>query len=820
MPLRSVYTIDVDDGAFKAFHATFEKYQRAVHKLPAVWSQISKTQSAGKNAFADMAAALMAQSELLHRARADAEGMSRATANTGRAMANLARHTKEVAGNLISATGSLLKWTGVTTIASGLVGGGSLYGLDRLAQTGTGIRLSSLALGISPAQQQASQLWGTALGIDSGGLMARIQHAQQSAEGRIALLGLGMNGANQNPAEMIYPMLQRVQAMARQHRGPFLENWMNVSHVTDLFSMPEVNRIANMSPQELQKWAQKEAQQQKSLSDLRDENVKKWQELNATLDQSWQKIKDIFITKMSTLAGDDGPISKLSKAATGVVAAFMNGPGFEKLIKDVTAALDKFAKWVGSDTFSKDVEEFVSGVGQMASVVGNFVARFSGLFGGPSEGGGTGGSSPRAEAGGPPTKGSDVVGLVGMGAGLWAGSKFGPWGAVIGTLLGAAVTGAGTDSLPLKSDGTIDRKRLLGSGQLYRDMPGLDPAYHGSPAIDDVWGRLRSWLLGDSSIAPRVKLDTTGESPYRMLNEALGLGPGGSGTVPGWAAFGTRGGANGPGGPSRSRPITGNEYARYQQYYDYLTKTEGLTPEQATGMIAGGIRPESSGNPGAYNPNDAGSPSGGLFQWHAGRLTSMTGALGPSWSANWQGQLHYAVQEMKRIDPDYFNPGGTAAAKASEWTSRFEVPRNTAAQAALRASGAPSLFERFTRAVSSVLSTPANADALLRRHSPALVGATGVLWNSRGEAYSDTLGRMSADEKAHQAAAYSSIKESLRTRKPWYGDSPTAKPYWPPEYGPPPAGVNLHVVHPSGVTVNVEHSTGGVAPIIANQTGR
>ncbi len=84
--------------------------------------------------------------------------------------------------------------------------------------------------------------------------------------------------------------------------------------------------------------------------------------------------------------------------------------------------------------------------------------------------------------------------------------------------------------------------------------------------------------------------------------------------------------------------------------YNYLRTKHGVDHVHAMGILAN-IQGESRFRPGAYNDNDRGGPSGGLFQHHdkgwngAGRFSSMKKFVGSDWQSNWKGQIDYAMTE-------------------------------------------------------------------------------------------------------------------------------------------------------------------------------
>ena len=76
-------------------------------------------------------------------------------------------------------------------------------------------------------------------------------------------------------------------------------------------------------------------------------------------------------------------------------------------------------------------------------------------------------------------------------------------------------------------------------------------------------------------------------------------------------------------------------------------RSKGYSYAATCGILAN-IACESNFNPAAYNPNDNGSPSGGICQWHLGRLTNMISYCGggDKWKSDLNGQLNFMMTEL------------------------------------------------------------------------------------------------------------------------------------------------------------------------------
>lgn len=104
-------------------------------------------------------------------------------------------------------------------------------------------------------------------------------------------------------------------------------------------------------------------------------------------------------------------------------------------------------------------------------------------------------------------------------------------------------------------------------------------------------------------------------------------------------------------------------------------------PQHVAEGIAANARIESSFIPGAYNPDDKGSPSAGLFQAHEERLASLEKAV-PDWRTNVAGQMQWAWDQVHGGDPvatahwnEIMNAPDAQTAGVL-WRTYFERPAN------------------------------------------------------------------------------------------------------------------------------------------------
>src|SRR6266403_589879 len=154
----SILEIDVRDQAFKDFQALFAKYQHQVDSMPGAWGKIDSAVNKATNPFSKIGAIIDGTAEKIRKAETAQAKFKAAATGTGKVFGVMAQSTKSIAGHLKNATMQLLKWASLTTLFSGLIGGGGLFGIARLAQSASNSRRESQGLGITPGEHEAAKV--------------------------------------------------------------------------------------------------------------------------------------------------------------------------------------------------------------------------------------------------------------------------------------------------------------------------------------------------------------------------------------------------------------------------------------------------------------------------------------------------------------------------------------------------------------------------------------------------------------------------------------------------------------------------------------
>lgn len=378
MTVKSIISIDVDDGAFTRFKSIFDKYEQQLAKMPGAWAQVTKTIDGSKKTFDEIVAAMIAknvQVQLYAEAQKKADA---ATSSSARSWRDMARSTRDVAGNVTKATRELLKWSALTGVFTGLLGAGGLFGIDRMAASVAAGRRSSLGLGVGYGQQQA---FGINFGrfVDPGGFLGRVADAKSDWSKRWAFSALGVDQKsinNRDPSELGAEILGK--AKTSFDRGDQSQQYAQAHGLLEFFSMEDLRRLHNMSKEELAA-AQGGFRKDRRALDLDAGTQRAWTDFAAQMSRAGQGIENTFVRGLVKLKD---PLEHLSIGFEKAVEAFAKSPAVEKWIAGAATGLEKFAGYIGTPEFEKNVQGLVSGLGDLVSAVGSAVKWFGTKFGG------------------------------------------------------------------------------------------------------------------------------------------------------------------------------------------------------------------------------------------------------------------------------------------------------------------------------------------------------------------------------------------------------------------------------------------------------
>ncbi|HDL7803195.1 TPA: hypothetical protein ACVHP4_004227 [Yersinia enterocolitica] len=388
MAAKSIIDIDVNDDKFQSFMEKFNEYQNALNDLPDAWRGVaqgigdteketakarSELQGVAKS-FSDGAAAILSinsgldrLNDSLDKANKNQSGFNKNAGAAKKFLSGATKDAKSLAGHIKDATTSLISWGSILGLFSGLIGAGGLFGINRLASGAASQRFTALGLGTTSGGLDSSAInYQRALSNPTGTLGA-IRDSQLDLSKRWQFQAMGINNPDQDPAKLLPQMI-------RNARDIFVKNGSNLqgaeAHgLTNFFTLDDLNRFKNMSDAEIDSM-EKQSQKDAVRLQLTDQQLKQWQDFNVQLDLSNRSIRNAFVTGLAPLAPSLG---KLSDAVSGAIDTFLQSPELGKWIDGLSQGIQKFGNYLSSPQFKSDVDDFMSKVERMGTLIGNVV---------------------------------------------------------------------------------------------------------------------------------------------------------------------------------------------------------------------------------------------------------------------------------------------------------------------------------------------------------------------------------------------------------------------------------------------------------------
>lgn len=346
MAVKSVITVDLDTAAFDKFKSAFDAFSDQVQKV-----------------------------------RVEARQIGGGFGGVASVWREAASHAQSFAGYIASATASILKWG---SILGGLVGVGSLWGLDRLAIAAGEQRRLALGLGASPGEIRG---FGATYGrvVDPGQFLGAVNQALTDVQKRVGLYGAGLTEADirgRDTGQVAAELLPALKRLADQTPTSLLGQVLSARHLDQFIGLEDFQRLKNTPLAEINSYQQQYQARRRDL-ELTKQQQKAWQDLQVQLHFAGLSIEQTLIRGLTPLAPQ---IERLSKSFTDLVDAFLKSPTVKGWIDDLSAGLETFARYIGTPEFKSDVGSFVSGIGRMAISIKGWLQYF-GVLSSPNTGG-------------------------------------------------------------------------------------------------------------------------------------------------------------------------------------------------------------------------------------------------------------------------------------------------------------------------------------------------------------------------------------------------------------------------------------------------
>jgi Transglycosylase SLT domain len=394
MATKSIIDIDVNDQAFTRFLDAFRAYSGELAGTSAAWARanaaanatagsVKDTATATTEAAAgarDVAVSTTAAAAAAQQMSVAFHGQVQFITNAGKSQLagthaakeqaghwnSMARSAKGFASHIGDATRSLLRWASLTGLISGILGGGGLFGIDRLATSAGDQKRSTMGLGVTPGEKAAFETnYGRV--VDPGAVLGGVNEALIDPNKRSALYGAGLTERDlkgKDAAQVSVEALSSIKKLVDHTNTNMLGALLTARHLDQLgLSEQDLQRLKNTPSSELDKY-RTDYDRDKQTMDLDKPTTNAWQDLQVQLKRAGTEIENTFIKGLTPLAK---PLEDLSKGFTDLVASLLQSPEIKKWIESLAGGLEHLSQEIGTEEFKKSVTGIVDSLAHLTA---------------------------------------------------------------------------------------------------------------------------------------------------------------------------------------------------------------------------------------------------------------------------------------------------------------------------------------------------------------------------------------------------------------------------------------------------------------------
>ena len=328
---RPIITIEVDDTAFENFKRKFEAFK----------------QGAGINVLASGAAGMFRASDI--------PGMS------------LVRGIETLSARILTLTRTMTSFG--LRIASGEVLGIGMLGYSAFFRY-----REATGLGVTPGQLSAFAAYYSPL-VSGKDVLSRVANARNDLSMRpyLARLGVGQGElASQSNDQIAVSIVERAAQLWKN--GPQTTQFAEAMGLTQFFSMEDLRRMGQMTPEQLRRMhgQMNAAEGQLNFSP---EIAQQWNDLTVQLRKAGVQIDTVLIKDLSRLAQ---PLAHLSDVIVNTLDSFLNNADMPGEIDKLGHGIEWVASEIASGDFQAGVKTFAGNIVIAAEGLANF-AKMMGL---------------------------------------------------------------------------------------------------------------------------------------------------------------------------------------------------------------------------------------------------------------------------------------------------------------------------------------------------------------------------------------------------------------------------------------------------------
>lgn len=354
MAVKSVIDIEVNDADFQRYAESFKKYQSDLKGQPEMWSKVSETAGSAAGAAAEMGAAIGAAFFALHKISGENDALTQHSKSQAKSWQDMAKSSGEFAAKVVKITRSLLRWGELTGLIGGILGGGGLYGIDRLAINAGNQRRNALGLGVTPGEAKAFEVdYGRV--VDPQAMLSGVNQALHDVTKRVGLYGAGMTEnelKGKDTAQVSSELLMHLKKIADQTPETMMQNVLTARHLDQFINLQDFERLKNTPAKELEGYGKSFQADRQSL-ELTKQQQKVWQDLQVQFHRASEQINHDFIVRLTELAP---ALEHLSKSFVHLAEVVLNNPHMQKWIDDIAHAIDRFANYLDSPKAAEDID--------------------------------------------------------------------------------------------------------------------------------------------------------------------------------------------------------------------------------------------------------------------------------------------------------------------------------------------------------------------------------------------------------------------------------------------------------------------------------
>lgn len=397
----SIISIDVQDDQFQAFLSSFAKYQEELAKLPAEWRGVGSaiggvTNETGNatDAAASMAQQFAAGLESITALRVSVDALAVQTEKAGKGMDGFGKrtkdsvtslkrarsYTKKIASDLRGATTTLLGWGAALGVLTGI---GSGLGVLSLARGATQVATSASGINSTPGAVTSAGIHYTGLLDDGKSTLTKISQAMQDPNKGSAFATLGVDlvdrltGEMRKPIDVMSDVIPALRHQMRQQPASLRGNYLQALGLDSLISLPEANRLANASDNDINRAVSGSLRDVNRL-DMSQDMQRNFQEFNIQLGLAGEIMKNEFSGALGKLTPE---LTGIAEGLTDVIVSLGESDAVKQLLDDVKGGLQTFSDYIGTPQFKTDVQNFISGLNSLAKGIGKVASWIWDWFG-------------------------------------------------------------------------------------------------------------------------------------------------------------------------------------------------------------------------------------------------------------------------------------------------------------------------------------------------------------------------------------------------------------------------------------------------------